>query len=333
MRRPGLQLERCRDSPEQVEQLPLLGLAQRGRHLPVEPLRTLLRLLEELLAGGGQVKVADATVTCVGPALEKCTVLESSTIVTIQLGETWSRSASAFCGAPSFAATARRRGQTRPVRAPTGRAPGGSAARSRTRGWRDGMRWSETAVSTIRRVGSCGGRYVYATATEPFSNRTIHGQGVALLARLAHVVARHRWKVIGAWIALTLFGGVAAAQVHSAGTTALAFPEAGVRGEPADAQSVRGGDAAAGRRRVSHRRRRTKSTAIAAAMQRAAAALPGALTSSYYSTALADLRLARPAHDVRGDLPARRGDAPRRARRRRCEPQRRTGCRTGSRSR
>src|SRR5947209_9340790 len=34
-----------------------------------------------------------------------------------------------------------------------------------------------------------------------------------MLAALAHIVARHRWKVIGAWIVLTLFGGFAAGQV------------------------------------------------------------------------------------------------------------------------
>ena len=34
-----------------------------------------------------------------------------------------------------------------------------------------------------------------------------------MLARLAHVVARHRWKVIAAWIVLTLFGGFAAGHV------------------------------------------------------------------------------------------------------------------------
>ena len=34
-----------------------------------------------------------------------------------------------------------------------------------------------------------------------------------MLARLAHIVARNRWKVIGVWIVLTLFGGFAAGQV------------------------------------------------------------------------------------------------------------------------
>ena len=35
------------------------------------------------------------------------------------------------------------------------------------------------------------------------------------LARLAHRIKRYRWIVIGAWIALTLLGGVAAGQLSS----------------------------------------------------------------------------------------------------------------------
>src|SRR5947209_8412071 len=34
-----------------------------------------------------------------------------------------------------------------------------------------------------------------------------------MLARLAHIVARHPWRFIGAWIVLTLVGGFAAGQV------------------------------------------------------------------------------------------------------------------------
>src|SRR5436190_2105450 len=34
-----------------------------------------------------------------------------------------------------------------------------------------------------------------------------------MLARLAHVIARNRWKVIGVWLVLTLFGGFSAGQV------------------------------------------------------------------------------------------------------------------------
>ena len=36
-----------------------------------------------------------------------------------------------------------------------------------------------------------------------------------MLVRLAHIIARHRWKVIGAWVVLTLFGGYAAGAVSN----------------------------------------------------------------------------------------------------------------------
>ena len=45
-----------------------------------------------------------------------------------------------------------------------------------------------------------------------------------MLARLAHVVARHRWKVIGAWIVLTLFGGFAAGQVSKRWYQSFSIP-------------------------------------------------------------------------------------------------------------
>jgi uncharacterized membrane protein YdfJ with MMPL/SSD domain len=36
-----------------------------------------------------------------------------------------------------------------------------------------------------------------------------------VLTRLAHLTTRHRWPVIGAWLALTLFGGFAAGKVST----------------------------------------------------------------------------------------------------------------------
>src|SRR5436309_5842139 len=45
-----------------------------------------------------------------------------------------------------------------------------------------------------------------------------------MLARLAHIVARHRWKVIGAWIVLTLFGGFAAGQVSKRWFQSFSIP-------------------------------------------------------------------------------------------------------------
>ena len=117
-----------------------------------------------------------------------------------------------------------------------------------------------------------------------------------MLARLAHIVARHRWKVICAWIVLTLFGGFAAGQVHKRWYQSFSIPGysayetnqktlqifgTGIR--PPDVVVFHtSGDA-------------TKNTAIEAAMARAAKAVPSApgvapfhfypaRTSSYFST-------------------------------------------------
>src|ERR1041385_7105547 len=106
-----------------------------------------------------------------------------------------------------------------------------------------------------------------------------------MLARLAHVVARNRWKVIGAWIVLTIFGGFAAKQVSKRWFQSFSIPgksayEANQRTLKTFGTGVRppnvvvfhtSGDV-------------TKSDAIKQAMQRAAATMPGARTSSYYST-------------------------------------------------
>jgi RND superfamily putative drug exporter len=106
-----------------------------------------------------------------------------------------------------------------------------------------------------------------------------------LLAKLAHLVARHRWKVISAWILLTLFGAFAAAQVSKRWYQSFSIPgksayEANQRTLKAFGTGIRppnvvvfhtNGDA-------------TKSAAIAAAMKRAAATMPGARTSSYFTT-------------------------------------------------
>ena len=112
--------------------------------------------------------------------------------------------------------------------------------------------------------------------------------------------------MIGAWLALTLFGAFAAGQVSNRWLQNFSVPgkpayEAGQRtlaafGAGARAPEVvvfhTSGDA-------------TKSPAIAQAMHRAAATMPGALTSSYFSTANLDVRVARPAHGVHERLPRR----------------------------
>jgi RND superfamily putative drug exporter len=114
--------------------------------------------------------------------------------------------------------------------------------------------------------------------------RVIGGRRV-VLARLAHVVARHRWKVIAAWTVLTLFGAFAAGQVSKRWYQSFSIPgksayEANQRTLKTFGTGVRppnvvvfhaAGDV-------------TRSPAIAAAMQRAAATMPGSRVSSYYST-------------------------------------------------
>jgi RND superfamily putative drug exporter len=106
-----------------------------------------------------------------------------------------------------------------------------------------------------------------------------------MLAGLAHVVARHRWKVIAAWIVLTLFGAFAAGQVSKRWYQSFSIPgksayEANQRTLKAFGTGVRPPDVV-----VFHTAgNATKSGAIEAAMKRAAAVLPGSRTSSYFST-------------------------------------------------
>src|SRR5215216_4342356 len=106
-----------------------------------------------------------------------------------------------------------------------------------------------------------------------------------MLARLAHVTARYRWYVIGAWLVLTVFGGYAAGQVskrwfqsfsipgYSAYETNQRMLERFGTGERAPTVVVfqTKGDA-------------TKNEAIPAAMKRAAATYPNSRTSSFFST-------------------------------------------------
>jgi RND superfamily putative drug exporter len=106
-----------------------------------------------------------------------------------------------------------------------------------------------------------------------------------MLARLAHVVSRNRWKVISVWILLTLFGAFAAGQVSKRWYQSFSIPgksayEANQRTLKAFGTGVRAPDVV-----VFHSSGDvTKSPAIAAAEKRAAAAMPGARTSSYFST-------------------------------------------------
>jgi len=110
---------------------------------------------------------------------------------------------------------------------------------------------------------------------------------IGLLAGLAHLVSRHRWKVIAVWIALTLFGAFAAGQVSKRWYQSFSIPgksayEANQRTLKAFGTGVRPPDVV-----VFHTSGdATKSAAIAAAMKRAAAVsvMRGGRTSSYFST-------------------------------------------------
>jgi RND superfamily putative drug exporter len=110
-----------------------------------------------------------------------------------------------------------------------------------------------------------------------------------MLTRLAHVIVRFRWPVIGLWLLLTLFGGFAAGQVSSRW-----FQSTSVPGQPAYEASQRSVQALnVGARPPSvvvfHTSGdATQSTAIEAAMQRAASSVPGAFTSSYFTTGSMD---------------------------------------------
>jgi RND superfamily putative drug exporter len=106
-----------------------------------------------------------------------------------------------------------------------------------------------------------------------------------MLATLAHVIMRHRRKVIFAWVALTLFGAFAAGQVNKRWFQSFSIPgysayETNQRTLQQFGTGIRppnvvvfhtSGDA-------------TKSAAIAAAMVRAAKAAPGSRVSSYFLT-------------------------------------------------
>jgi putative drug exporter of the RND superfamily len=117
------------------------------------------------------------------------------------------------------------------------------------------------------------------------SGRQESNGGSQRLGRLAHFIARHRWPVIVVWIVLTLFGGVAAGKLSSRWYQSFSIPgkpayEASQRALKAFGVGVRPPNVV-----VFHTNGDvTKSVAIKRAMQRAAATVPGALTSSYFST-------------------------------------------------
>src|SRR5918912_935710 len=115
---------------------------------------------------------------------------------------------------------------------------------------------------------------------EPTRWQEISGAGSGMLARLAHFIARRRWLVIGAWVVLTLFGGVAAGKLSKRWYQSFSIP-----GKPAYEASQRTLKAfGVGVRPPNVVVFHTAGVAIKQAMERAAATMPGSLTSSYFST-------------------------------------------------
>jgi RND superfamily putative drug exporter len=106
-----------------------------------------------------------------------------------------------------------------------------------------------------------------------------------MLTSLSHVLMRFRWLVIGGWLALTVFGAFAAGQLSSRWYTATAIP-----GEPAYEASQRSleelgiGDRTPGVVVFHTDSDVTKSADVERAMQRAADLVPGAFTSSFFTT-------------------------------------------------
>jgi RND superfamily putative drug exporter len=106
-----------------------------------------------------------------------------------------------------------------------------------------------------------------------------------MLARFAHWIARHRWPVIGVWVALTLFGGFAAGQVSKRWFQSFSIPgysayEANVRTMDRFGTGLRPPNVVVFQAKGDV----TKSDAVRAAIERAAKVAPGARTSSYFST-------------------------------------------------
>ena len=106
-----------------------------------------------------------------------------------------------------------------------------------------------------------------------------------VLTRLAHLIVRRRWLVIGIWVFLTVFGVFATGKVADRWYTATAIP-----GQPAYEASQRSlhalgiGDRTPIVVVVHTNGDATKSAPVEQAMQRAAATVPGAFTSSFFTT-------------------------------------------------
>ena len=107
----------------------------------------------------------------------------------------------------------------------------------------------------------------------------------SFLARLALIVSRHRWKVIGAWVLLTIVGAVAAGQLDSRWYQRSPVPgapayEAGQRSLEAFGVGDRSPNVVVFRGAGDV----TKQPEVRRAVERAVATEPGARSSSFFST-------------------------------------------------
>ncbi|HEY7693490.1 MAG TPA: MMPL family transporter [Gaiellaceae bacterium] len=106
-----------------------------------------------------------------------------------------------------------------------------------------------------------------------------------LFERLAHFVTRHRWPVIAVWIVLTLFGGFAAGKVSKRWYQSFSIPGKSAYETSQKTLKTFGTGVRPPNVVVFHTSGDvTKTAGIVAAMHRAAAAMPGARTSSWFTT-------------------------------------------------
>ena len=107
-----------------------------------------------------------------------------------------------------------------------------------------------------------------------------------MLARLAHVTARHRKPIIFAWIALTVFGGFAAGQVSERWLQSFSIPGySAYEASQRTFDAVRHRRAAPERRRLPDEGRRDEERGDSRRRwSERSKASPGARTSSFFST-------------------------------------------------
>src|ERR1700746_4084379 len=107
----------------------------------------------------------------------------------------------------------------------------------------------------------------------------------SLLARLAHLISRHRRKVIFAWVALTLFGAFAAGQVSKRWYQSFSIP--GYSAYETNQRTLKtfgSGEQAALIPVFRSAGDVTKATGIEQAIVKAAAINPGSRFASFFTT-------------------------------------------------